>query len=183
MTDVGTKFEPRELRSAFGLFPTGVVVVTAFGEDRVRLGMTVSSFNTVSLDPPLILFSILNTAKALPQWLAASAFCVNVLGEEQSALSTRFARAETDKWKDVPWRPGEAADVPMLEDCVAQFECRLWQHYAGGDHTIMVGQVLAFRYRRTEHLRPLVFCGGRYRNLDSDVDATAIQSHEWMLGW
>lgn len=183
MTNAVTEFDPRELRNAFGLFPTGVAIITAFAEDRAPLGMTVSSFNTVSLDPPLILFSILNTAKALPQWLVAREFCVNFLGEEQSALSTCFARAQTDKWKGVRWRQGEATDVPMLEDCAAQFECRRWQHYAGGDHTIVVGRILAFRYRRTEHLRPLVFCGGRYRSLDSDVDATEIQSHEWMLGW
>ena len=183
MTDGGTEFDPRELRNVFGLFPTGVAVITAFAQDRARLGMTVSSFNTVSLDPPLILFSILNTARALPEWLAAHDFCINVLGEEQSLLSTHFARAQSDKWKDIPWKQGDVADVPVLEDCIAQLECRRWQHYPGGDHTIVVGRVVSFSYRHSEHLRPLVFCGGRYRSLDSDIDATTIQSHEWMLGW
>lgn len=175
-------FDPRELRNAFGLYPTGVAIITAFAENGEPLGMTVSSFNTVSLDPPLVLFSILNSARGLSQWMAASEFGVNFLGEDQSELSTRFARPLTDKWKDVPWRKGTACEVPVLEQCIAHFECAAWQHYPGGDHTIVVGRIRHFQNRHSAHLHPLVFCGGKYRKIEPEVSGIA-QSHEWLLGW
>lgn len=175
-------FDPRELRTAFGLYPTGVAIITAFADGTEPLGMTVSSFNTVSLDPPLVLFSILNSARGFPQWTAAEHFCVNFLGDDQSELSTRFARPHTDKWKDVFWRQGVACNVPVLEGCIAHFECSTWERYAGGDHTIIVGHIRHFQHQSADQLRPLVFCGGRYRKIDPEVSG-AVQSHEWLLGW
>jgi flavin reductase (DIM6/NTAB) family NADH-FMN oxidoreductase RutF len=175
--------DPRELRNAFGLFPTGVAIVTAFSGSE-RIGMTVSSFNTVSLDPPLILFSILNSAKTFSQWMAAEEFCVNFLGEEQSELSNRFARPLTDKWKDVGWDRGQSCNVPVLDGCPANFECSTWERYPGGDHTIIVGRIAYYRQENGNDRRPLVFCGGKYRKIESDIDLAAPPySHEWLLGW
>src|SRR3954451_3220986 len=164
-------FSDRDFRDALGLFATGVVVITSAGNagsngDRSGyLGATVSSFSSVSLDPPLILFSIGRHSKAFAAWQSVDSFAVNILGENQSALSTRFARALTDKWDGVSVCPG-LGGVPLLSDALAWIECRSYAKYHGGDHLIIVGQVLSLTARSGAGARPLVFFGGKYRQLD-----------------
>jgi flavin reductase (DIM6/NTAB) family NADH-FMN oxidoreductase RutF len=176
-------FSPREFRDALGLFASGVAVVTSTTPDGERLGATVSSFSSVSLDPPLILFSIARTSKAYPAWEAAGTFAVNILAEQQDAVSTRFARALTDKWD------GEELDVdcngsPVLRGTLAQLACTSYATYDGGDHLILVGRVDALTLPPVREPRPLLFFRGKYRRLDSEhLIQTPPDASEWLHGW
>jgi flavin reductase (DIM6/NTAB) family NADH-FMN oxidoreductase RutF len=182
-------FSDRDFRDALGLFATGVVVITSAGDagdngDRSGyLGATVSSFSSVSLDPPLILFSIGRQSKAFAAWQSVDKFAVNILSENQSAISTRFARALTDKWDGVSVCPG-LEGVPLLSDALAWIECRSYAKYDGGDHLIMVGEVLSLTARSGADTRPLVFFGGKYRQLDVNPGiSTPPDADQWLHGW
>ncbi|MGH6711567.1 MAG: flavin reductase family protein [Bradyrhizobium sp.] len=183
-------FSDRDFRDALGLFATGVVVITSAGNagcgggDRSGyLGATVSSFSSVSLDPPLILFSIGRQSKAFAAWQSVNCFAVNILGESQSALSTRFARALTDKWDGVPLCQG-LGGVPLLSDALAWIECQSYAKYDGGDHLIIVGQVLSLTAHSGAATRPLVFFGGKYRQLDVNSGiSTPPDADQWLHGW
>lgn len=183
-------FSDREFRDALGLFATGVVVITSAGKagsgngDRSGyLGATVSSFSSVSLDPPLILFSIGRQSKAFTAWQSVESFAVNILSENQSAISTRFARAMTDKWDGVNTRSG-LGGVPLLSDALAWIECRAYAKYDGGDHLIIVGQVLSLSAKPGASARPLIFFGGKYRELDVHPSIlTPPDADQWLHGW
>src|SRR5882757_2856761 len=182
-------FSDRDFRDALGLFATGVVVITSAGDAGVNgdrsgyLGATVSSFSSVSLDPPLILFSIGRESKAFAAWQSVDAFAVNILSEKQSAISTRFARALTDKWDGVNVCPG-LGGVPLLSDALAWIECRSYAKYDGGDHLIIVGEVLSLTAGSGAYTRPLVFFGGKYRQLDvSPSISTPPDADQWLHGW
>lgn len=153
--------DPRAFRSALGHFVTGIAVITAAGEHE-PIGLTVSSFNSVSLAPPLILFSVHREAYSLDKLCSVGAFAVNLLGCRQEHLSNRFARAGTDKWRGVRHNRG-VHGAPLLEGAVAYFECRPWGRYDGGDHEIVVGEVLRFGFDTQDE--PLVFFRGRYGQL------------------
>jgi flavin reductase (DIM6/NTAB) family NADH-FMN oxidoreductase RutF len=150
------------LRSAFGRFATGVTVVTARAAAGELIGITVNSFSSVSLDPPLVLFSIDKRCASLPGLRAAPGLAVNVLGRDQEDISGRFARAFTDKWTGILHRPG-LAGAPLLDGAVACFECSPWAVYEGGDHLIFVCRVE--RFDCDIEKPPLLFYGGRYADL------------------
>lgn len=136
-------FDPREFRNALGRFATGVTVVTARDADGTPLGLTVSSFNSVSIDPPLILWSLEKRSTTLPAFEQASHFAVNVLGADQMDLSNLFAGRAEDKFSGLDCPAGEGG-APLLPGCVATFQCRNWAQYDGGDHVILLGEVIAF---------------------------------------
>ena len=172
-------FTDREFRDALGQFATGVCVVTA-EVDNTLLGSTVSSFNAVSLAPPLVLFSLARSALTLPLWLQAKHFGVTVLAEGQSDMSNRFARGGPEKWSGLTPLRGTSG-VPQLRDGLVTFECETYAFYEGGDHEIMVGRVLSFA--RTETM-PLLFHGGRYCRLHSDRPIeTPPDTDVWLHGW
>jgi flavin reductase (DIM6/NTAB) family NADH-FMN oxidoreductase RutF len=172
-------FTDREFRDALGQFATGVCVVTAEVDDTL-LGSTVSSFNSVSLAPPLVLFSLARSALTLPLWLKATHFGVTVLAEGQSDMSNRFARGGADKWNGLAPIRG-ASGVPLLRGGLVTFECETYACYEGGDHEIMVGRVLSFT--RIE-AAPLLFHGGRYSRLHSDQPLeTPPDAEVWLHGW
>ena len=183
-------FSDRDFRDALGLFATGVVVVTsagsmgcAGGDQNGCLGATISSFSSVSLDPPLILFSIGRHSKAFAAWQSIDTFAVNILSEHQSAISTRFARALPNKWDGVSAHRGRGG-IPLLADALAWIECRSHAKYDGGDHLIIVGQVLSLTARVEAGARPLVFFGGKYRQLDINSGiATPLDADQWLHGW
>lgn len=153
-------------RRALGHFSTGVTIITAEA-DGVRAGITANSFNSVSLDPPLVLWSVKKTSTSWPVFSAAKSFAVNVLASDQAQLASQFARSGTDKFKDVDWKPG-ATGAPLLARVTAQFECVRRVEYEGGDHLIVVGEVTYFaRYER----RPLVFTQGRFSLAIDNADA------------
>ena len=141
MSDSG--FDTREFRNALGRFATGVTVVTSRDSEGNRVGLTVSSFNAVSMEPPLVLWSLDRSSSTLAAFEAASHFAVNVLASDQVEISNRFASREQDKFRDLDSREG-AGNVPLLPGCVACFQCRTVHRYDGGDHVIFVGQVEAF---------------------------------------
>ena len=180
----------RDFRDALGLFATGVVVITSTGKagggsgnPGGHLGATISSFSSVSLDPPLILFSIGRHSKAFTVWQTVDSFAVNILGEEQSAVSTRFARALTDKWDGVETRSG-LGGTPLLADALAWIECRSCAKYEGGDHLIVVGEVLSLTARSGAGARPLIFFGGKYRQLAAKPEIpTPSDAEQWLHGW
>ncbi len=145
-------------RTALGRFVTGVTVVTAVAETGEPVGLTANSFNSVSLDPPLVLWSLSRRSASLPVFERASHFAVNVLSVEQKALSDRFARRDVDRFRGVSWHPG-AGGAPVLAGCAAVFECRCEQRFEGGDHVIFLGHVERFDH---EERTPLAFHAGAY---------------------
>lgn len=163
MGDETSPFDPRAFRRALGHFATGVAVVTArTGREGAAVGMTMSSFNSVSLDPPLVLFSVARSAHSLPAMLEARGYGVNVLARDQEDVSNRFARALADKWGGIAHRPGIEA-APLLEGALAHFECVPHAHHDGGDHVIFLARVVRFSHR--EEAQPLLFFRGAYHGV------------------
>jgi flavin reductase (DIM6/NTAB) family NADH-FMN oxidoreductase RutF len=158
--------DPLRFRGALGLFATGVTVVTASHPEAGLIGITANSFSSVSLDPPLVLFSIANTARSLPAFLDAPGFCVNVLRKDQRALSVRFARGGADKWEGVDYAAGRFG-APILPNTMAAFDCLHHAQYEGGDHRIIVGRVVDMEHNIEGE--PLLFFGGRYRTLGEEI--------------
>lgn len=148
----------RALRDTLGAFATGVTVVTALGTDGRPLGVTVNSFASVSLDPPLVLWSQSKAAPSHAEFLQASTMVINVLSQQQQALSQHFARAQSDKFAGVDH--GHAAcGTPILAGCAATLVCSVVDRYYGGDHTIHLCRIESFEDLRRP---PLVFCRGAY---------------------
>lgn len=157
-------FDVNAFRQALGQFPTGVCVVTSvIGMEK--LGVTISSFNSLSLDPPLVLFSLDRRAASLAQWKRAQGYAINVLSEGQMDLSGRFSRALTNKWEGIAC-DRETEQGLVLPGIAAVFHCLPWAVHDGGDHLLFIGRVTAFRAFRDR--RPLVFNKGRYAALESD---------------
>ncbi|MGL6162091.1 flavin reductase family protein [Microbulbifer sp.] len=154
----------RALRDTLGQFATGVTVVTTRDADGQPVGMTVNSFNSVSLEPPLVLWSIDKQALGYNAFTANDHFAVHVLKADQQHISNLFAGRGSDKFGQVHWHSGPA-QLPLLDDCAAHFLCRRVQCIDGGDHTILLGEVLEFTASGGE---PLVFHRGRYRALAGD---------------
>jgi len=156
-------FDPRSFRQALGCFATGITVVTSIGLDGEYLGFTANSFNSVSLDPPLVLFSLDRGAYSLKAFEAAGVFAINILREDQEAVSIAFARALSNKWEGVRteiWQTGS----PILVDALASFDCETTSMHDGGDHVIFVGRVL--RLRAGVDGRPLLYFRGAYRQIN-----------------
>lgn len=172
----------RELRDVLGLFPTGIVIVTTTDEGGEPLGMTINSFSSVSLSPPLILFSIGRNAYSFETWRQAKHYSVNILAEDQTDLSSRFARALADKWSGVAVEEG-ATGVPLISNALARLECERYACYEGGDHEIFVGRVVGIDEVQQAR-RPAVFFQGKYRRLDPEVAFPTPPDEALLLhGW
>ncbi|MHA1566896.1 MAG: flavin reductase family protein [Alphaproteobacteria bacterium] len=146
-----------ELRQALGRFATGVTIVTASGADGNRVGLTVNSFASVSLDPPLILWSIERRSPSLEVFQTASHFCVNVLAADQEDLCRRFSSPQADKFDGISYVDGLGGSA-KLPGSLACFECRNHQQIDGGDHIIVIGAVETFSHGAGD---PLVFLDGK----------------------
>ena len=162
-----TPIDPVQLRRALGAFVTGVTVLTTRTAAGDPVGITVNSFNTVSLSPPLVLWSLSLRAASFEAFVQSTHFVVNVLGADQIPLSERFATTGGDKFSGVAWRR-TLADMPLLEGTAASFTCRNAHQFPGGDHLIFVGEVIAFEQGTCT---PLVYANGRYTSL-GDGSAT-----------
>lgn len=155
-------FDQKDFRKALGQFPTGVTIVTTLSDTGEPIGMTASSFNSVSMNPPLILWSIDHRAHSLEIFENCEYFAVNILGEQQQDLSNLFASTGADKFKETEFSKG-AGQSPLLPNCVAQLECKTWNTYDGGDHTIIIGEVLDYRHDDSQNA--LVFYQGDYAEI------------------
>lgn len=176
-------FSDRQFRDTLGLFASGVVVVTSTTPTGARLGVTVSSFSSLSLDPPLVLFSLSRNAKSFAAWEVAEHFVINVLAEHQSSLSTRFARASIDKWANIEFASDQYGS-PVLSGALAVLSCTAHARFDGGDHLILVGKVNALTSANQPDRRPLIFYGGSYRRLDSEFAIqTPTDAIAWLQGW
>ncbi|WP_111892367.1 flavin reductase family protein [Acinetobacter sp. MB5] len=150
---------PREIRNLLGQFATGVTIITTRGQDGRKVGMTANSFSSLSLDPPLILWSLSKTAPSLPDFIAAKYFAIHMLAQEHHQLSGHFARPAEDKFAGIAHHDCESG-IPVLDDALATLLCRNVQQYEGGDHLIFIGQIEHYQKRCGE---PLVFHAGQYR--------------------
>ena len=152
------EIDPIEYRRALGCFATGVAVVTTVDANGDKAGITINSFNSVSLDPPLVLWSIAKDSLSFETFAAAEHFAVNVLAIHQQEICNQFAARGADKFDELNCSAG-ITGVPILPDYSAVFECRAEHRYDGGDHKILVGRVLKFEDRRTD---PLIFYRGHF---------------------
>lgn len=152
-------FTPEEFRAALGQFATGVTIVTARAADGALVGLTANSFNSVSLDPPLVLWSLSRHSGSMPGFLTATHYAINVLGADQRLLAERFARKGIDRFEGAPWKPG-LTGAPVIDGAVAVFECTHRSQHDEGDHVIFVGQVA--HCRRRVGVPPLIYHGGRF---------------------
>jgi flavin reductase (DIM6/NTAB) family NADH-FMN oxidoreductase RutF len=153
-----SEIDPRDFRNALGSYATGVTVITASGPDGKPVGLTCNSFASVSLNPPLVLWSLLIYSPSINVFQNASHFAVNVLGASQRDLAMQFATRSDDKFAGVAWERG-LGDAPILANAVATFQCRSADRYYGGDHVIFLGAVEAYAYNRDE---PLLFARGAF---------------------
>lgn len=166
--DTGEHFDPRDFRNALGTFATGVTIVTIVGPDGSPIGLTCNSFNSVSLSPPLVLWSLSLRSPNLSNFLQAPHFAVNVLAADQVELARQFAQSRTNKFEGVAYRSGTGG-VPLIDSAAAQLECRNEMRYYSGDHVIFIGHVLRYVWRDCV---PLIFLRGEY------VDAAATQNYK-----
>ena len=154
------ELDQRDFRNALGAFPTGVCLITTLGPGGERAGLTVNSFSSVSLDPPMVLWSLARTATCAGVFRDAEYFAINVLAANDAQLSSHFAKAGADKFAAYANRfSAGLGGVPLLEGAVATFECHSRYRKYGGDHIILIGVVE--RYSHTER-KPLIFCRGSY---------------------
>ena len=156
--DASPDFDPRDYRTALGAFATGVTVITARAPDGRRVGLTVNSFASVSLNPPLVLWSLSLHSPSLPVFQDASHFAVNILDAHSTDLALRFARPASDRFAGVALEEGEGG-APLLRRALARFACRNALRHYGGDHVIFLGAVERYDHRPGE---PLLFCRGAF---------------------
>ena len=160
-----TGSDSRTLRDALGCFATGVTVVTCLDADGKPVGLTANSFTSVSLDPPLLLVCIAKQAASAGAMVGATHFAVNVLQTGQQPASIRFATRHEDRFGLNDWSPGEYG-APVLEKSLGVFECETHGVHDGGDHHMLIGQVVKARFDAS--LDPLLYFRGSYRRLHFD---------------
>lgn len=163
-----TTFDRRGFRNALSSFPTGVTVISTRGAQGELIGLTANSFTSVSLDPPLVQFSLARRSPSLLAFETSGTFAVSVLTIEQGALSNRFATPADDKWRGVDYVIGEASGCPLIVGALAVFECRTYALHDGGDHVIIIGDVL--RFAKWDTGEPLLFYRGSYRAMTSNAE-------------
>jgi flavin reductase (DIM6/NTAB) family NADH-FMN oxidoreductase RutF len=161
MNNPPVALDSEAFRRACSKFATGITVATVIDDDGLPHGMTANSFTSVSCCPPLVLLCVDHRTTILPAFRSSIYFGINVLGEEQRPLSVRFAQKGRDRFDGIPWMPGQTG-VPLLEDALACFECRLTQRLTAGDHDIFIGEVTAAVMREG---RPLLFFNSGYCGL------------------
>ena len=152
-------FDTAAFRGALGMFATGVTIVTAHAEDGSLVGLTASSFNSVSLTPPLVLWSLSQNASSMATMRTASHYAINILSAEQQALALTFASKDADRWANVSFELGRSG-APLLHGAVASFECFNRSRYAEGDHVIFVGEVEHCHHQ--SGAAPLLYHGGKF---------------------
>jgi len=173
MTNPATEatFDPKAFRRALGNFATGVTIITTIGPDGEKVGVTASSFNSLSMDPPLVLWSSMKDARSCAAFENASHFAVNILASDQMDMSNHFARQQDDKFAGFDWEEG-LGGAPIFPNCAGRFQCETYDKLDGGDHWIFVGKVVKFDdFGRA----PLCFHQGSYSMVFSHPGVTPRQ--------
>ncbi|MFM0415748.1 MULTISPECIES: flavin reductase family protein [Paraburkholderia] len=153
--------EIKKFRNALGCFVTGVTIVTTRDLYGKPVGVTANSFSSVSLDPPLVLWSLAKASYSFPAFSSCDAFCVHVLAEGQEAIATQFAKGSNDKFANVNIKDGFGS-VPVIDNYMVRFDCSIYNRYDGGDHIIIVGEVVDFVVDNNKN--PLAFYKGSFKN-------------------
>ncbi len=156
---------PHSFKQCLGSFATGVTVITVLGPKKEPYGITVNAFASLSLDPPLVLFNLANSASCYKIFRKAKHFTVNILAEDQLPLSQIFAFAKDNKWQGIEFSKGKNQS-PVLAGTLAYLECKMFKQYKGGDHTILIGKVT--NLHKQPEKKPLLYYCGQYNNV-SDV--------------
>ena len=165
--------EPTLFRQLLGCFPTGVAVITTRAADGRPAGLTCNSFSSVSLEPPLVLFSLRKASSLLGTFSEADGFAINILSQRQDALSGRFASSKiADKFEGVAWRAGPLG-MPVIDDCLASFECSVHARHDAGDHYIFIGEVKHMSGGAAD--QALVFYKGAYMMLAESLRTLVVQ--------
>jgi len=151
-------FSQREFRSAMGKFTTGVTIITACQADKKPIGITINSFNSVSLDPPLVLWSLSKSSNNLAAFKTTEYWAVHILSHKQMQLADNFSKTSCDKFANLDPEKG-VGEIPLLADCSARMECKTIHRYKGGDHIIIVGEVIHLEY---SDVMPLAYQNGKY---------------------
>ncbi len=183
-----SSIDPRALRNAFGVFMTGVTVVTSHDAQGHPIGFTANSFSSVSLDPPLVLVCLANSSKNYDALIAADGFAVNILSETQIEVSNTFARPVEDRFASVKWRQGPAGS-PLIDGSSAWFDCAMHKTVEAGDHVILIGEVKAFDntpspglgYVRGAYLTPATAAGALTQDTGLIVSALIERAGEVLL--
>lgn len=169
----GASIEPALFRQLLSCFPTGVAVITTTAADGQPAGLTCNSFSSVSLEPPLVLFSLRKASSLVGAFSEADAFAINILSQSQDALSGRFASSKiADKFEGVAWHAGPLG-MPIIEDCLASFECSVHARHDAGDHYIFIGEVRHMSGGGADHA--LVFYKGAYMMLAESLRTLVVQ--------
>ena len=150
--------DDKRYRAALGQFATGVTIITTRATSGKPVGITVSSFASVSLDPPLVLWCLGDKSDGYEYFKTAEHFCIHVLAADQGELALHFSKQSADKFEHVQTLEGEHG-TPLLPGTLARFDCRKEALHPGGDHLIVVGRVLQFQHERGE---PLLYCSGAF---------------------
>ncbi len=162
--------DSRVFRQALGHFPTGVAIVTTRAADGRAVGLTINSFSSLSLDPPLVIWSLVNRSPNLESFERCKYFAIHVISQAQAAAALGFANPKIkDKFELVAHKDGEEG-VPLIDGCVATFVCENHQRHEGGDHTLFIGKVV--RHYAQAELEPAVFHRGRFTALTSPSEET-----------
>jgi len=165
--------DPKLFRQLLGCFPTGVAIVTTNDQDGRPVGLTCNSFSSVSLEPPLVLFSLRKASSLLPTFVEAGSFAINILSQSQDVLSGRFASSRiADKFEGVAWRRGPLG-TPLIDDCLASFECSVHARHEAGDHEIFIGEVRHMAPGAPDHA--LVFYKGAYMMLAESLRKLVLE--------
>ena len=165
MRDPEPVIEPAEFRHALGCFATGVAVVTTLGDRAAPVSMTINSFNSVSLTPPLILWSLARSAQSFAAFCEHGGFAINVLADDQLEFCKQFARPSSNKFAGIRYRRGYMG-VPLIKGAAARLECRAYARYPGGDYQIHVGEVVSIS---ASEKPPLVFHRGQFTTLPGNA--------------
>lgn len=181
-----TAAHQRELRDAFGRFATGVVILTTRRDPDDWLAVTVNSFTSVSLDPPLLMFSLAKTANCLASFETCERFSASVLRHNQQWISSNFARPSESRWDRVPTQRSPEGDL-LIEGALATFQCLRHARHDAGDHVLILGQIERFALR--PHARPLAFFAGSYGSFTPDQADAPLASpgnsgvDDFTIGW
>jgi flavin reductase (DIM6/NTAB) family NADH-FMN oxidoreductase RutF len=158
-----TPFTPQELRKGFSAFATGVTVITCLDADQNSHGITISSFNTVSLEPPLILWSLKKQSRLMPNFEVGHKQLIHVLERSQEAMAMHFATVKENQFESITHKITESG-LTQIEGCAAYFECETVSVHTGGDHNIIIAKVLKLQH--SPESKPLIFAHSKFVGID-----------------